>query len=194
MNAAERRVAAILLAAGSSSRLGQPKQLLPFRRTTLLRLMATEARAACDDVVVIVGARADAMREALRGADVAILHNDEWTEGMASSVRLGVAWAAARGASALVMVADQPRLDRAHLARLVDAHRNGARIAASAYAGIVGVPAVFAPDTFVALRGLRGDEGARRVLRSSRDVVAIDWPEGARDVDVAASLAFVYDE
>jgi molybdenum cofactor cytidylyltransferase len=186
-------VAALVLAAGPSRRLGRPKQLLSFGGRPLVRIIADRARnSACDRVVVVLGAHADAIAPALRGADVETVVNGDWPEGVASSIRCGVVWAEGESCSAIVvLVCDQPALDAAHIDRLVGAYRAGSPRVASRYAGTLGVPALFDRTSFSDLRGLQGDEGARHILRSARDVAAVDWEPGSIDIDTQEEAARV---
>ena len=178
-------VVAVVLAGGSSTRLGRPKQLEPFAGTTLIRHVVDEVcTSRCAGVAVVLGACAEQIERELEGSGATVLHNEAWREGIASSVRQAVAWAAARGASALVTVlADQPLLDRAHVDRLVEEWRAGAPAVASGYGGALGVPALFDATLFDELRALEGDRGAARVPRGRSDVVSVPWPEGELDVD-----------
>jgi CTP:molybdopterin cytidylyltransferase MocA len=179
------RVVAVVLAAGSSRRLGRPKQLVAFRGTALVR-RAVEAAVAsrCQRVVVVTGAYEESVRAALGGLPIFVTFNEDWEEGMASSIRRGVREAEREGCEGvLLMVCDQPAVSPEHLDRLVLAHRAGAAIVASRYGGVLGVPAVFGESLFPSLRGLRGAEGAKHLLRSSSEAGAIDWPEGTFDVD-----------
>lgn len=184
-------VAGIVLAAGGSSRLGRPKQLLLHRGRPLVRLAAEEAIAStCDRVIVVLGAAEAAIRPALAGLDVTIVTNPLWAEGMGSSIRSGVALAASQGCSAaLLMLCDQPALDAAHLDALLDAHRHSGGVVASRYDDVLGVPAVFDQSTFADLLALQGAEGAKKVLRRAREVTAIDWPQGAEDIDTPEDAA-----
>jgi CTP:molybdopterin cytidylyltransferase MocA len=181
------RVAAAILAAGASRRLGRPKQLLPYRDTTLLRAVAVEVcAAACDHVIVIVGAYASAVSANVAGLPLSVVRNIHWREGVASSIRRAISWAVRAEYDGLALiVCDQPRLTRAHLDRLIALHRVTGRPAASRYDGIVGVPAVFGAHEFAALATLTGDVGARRLLASSA-VATIDWPDGIFDIDSEA--------
>jgi len=184
-------VAGVVLAAGSSARLGRAKQLVRFCREPLVRRAARAAtRAGLSPVVVVVGARAGEVRSVLEGLPVGLVRNAGWREGLASSIRSGVrAVRDAPGVGAvMLMVCDQPALDASVLRKLLRAWHGGARPAAAcAYAGTLGVPAVFGRSSFPALMRLRGDHGAKTVLRrEGRRVARIAWPAGARDVDRVA--------
>ncbi len=185
-------VAAILLAAGGSSRLGHPKQLLPFRGRTLLAHAAeAAAHSGCLPLVVVLGASAEACREELRDVSAQIVVNTHWQEGIASSIRLGVETALERApeASAVVLLlCDQPALSSRAMDDLIAAHRATRKgIAASSYNDTLGAPALFSREYFPALIALRGDEGAKRVIAEHEDdVAAVPFPDGAADIDTAA--------
>ena len=186
-------IAAVVLAAGESSRLGRPKQLLPRRGRSLLRHAVDCATVAgCEPVVVVLGAGAEEMRGALSGAGARPVVNADWRSGLGSSVRAGVAALASSAAgvrAVLLLACDQPRLEPVVLRRLVAAFDRGARIAACGYAGTVGVPALFDRALFDELLALDGREGARSVLRAhAAEVTAVPWPEGAVDVDTPEDL------
>lgn len=187
------RVFAIVLAAGASRRLGRPKQLLPYRGATLLHAVAAQACAAsCAGVAVVLGAAASAVAPALRGLPLQLELNPDWEEGIASSIRRAISWVMTQeGDAALLLVGDQPRVTAAHLEQLLAAHRRTGGLVGSRYAGVVGVPAVLTRSTFPALLALRGEQGAQKVLRSASAVTAIDWPDGALDVDTAADAALL---
>ena len=138
----------------------------------------------------------------LIGLDVAIVVADDWAEGMAASLRRGVAWASAAGHDAIAMfTCDQPRLSLDHATALVATFRASlsdpgttisperSMIIASRYADTLGVPAVFGRDRYPDLLAQRGDRGARALLRGDRDVIAVDWPDGAFDIDTPADAA-----
>jgi molybdenum cofactor cytidylyltransferase len=179
-----------VLAAGASSRLRRPKQLVDFRGKPLLRHVVDAVGASsCAALAVVLGARANEIASVLEGALLAILPNDDWAQGIASSIRLATRWASSRGASALVLVlADQPLIDAAHVDRLVAAWRGGASVAASAYDGVLGVPAVLDATLFPDLLALEGDRGVARILRVCADAVGIPWPDGDLDVDTDADV------
>lgn len=186
----ETSVAAILLAAGASSRLGEPKQLLRFHGETLLARsirLATEAGA--HPIFAVVGAHWERIREVVDVAPAVPVFHPNWAEGIASSLRAGLEALEAQSphsAGALLMTCDQPYLTTAYLISLLDKFRasDGKRIVASSYTEATGTPAVFPSDLYARLRTLRGDKGARVVLEEERDkLVCVPFPLGAVDID-----------
>ena len=190
-------IAAVVLAAGESSRLGRPKQLVAYRGRSLIR-GAVEAAlgGGCAPVVVVLGAQAEQVRQEIATLDVRAVVNSEWREGMAASVRAGIAEleATTDEVEAVVLTGcDQPHLSADVIRRLLEAYRGRAEravsMAACDYAGTLGAPALFARVEFGRLLALGGDLGARELLRAQADRVArIPWPEGARDVDAPDDL------
>ncbi|HZC42876.1 MAG TPA: nucleotidyltransferase family protein [Acidobacteriaceae bacterium] len=190
-------VPAILLAAGASTRLGEPKQLLRLSvidGETLLDHAISQARAAgAAPIFVVLGAHAEEIILECEILDCIVVRNEAWEEGMASSLRIGIAAVlehAPAASGAMVLVCDQPSLRADHLLRLLDAHKaDSNRIAASRYAGRTAVPAIFPRSLFPALLDLRGDQGARALLQQpGTGVHAIDFPEGELDVDSPEDL------
>jgi CTP:molybdopterin cytidylyltransferase MocA len=174
-------IAAIVLAAGASTRLGEPKQLIVIGGETLLeRAVRTAREAVCAPVVVVLGADAEWIRERCDLGDGLVIVNLDWEEGMASSIRIGVA--AVHGADGVVlMTCDQPAVTAGHLRKLTAT----GEITASAYAGRRGVPAYFPAAASPALMRLTGDAGARELLR---DAATVDLAGGELDVDTAVDL------
>jgi CTP:molybdopterin cytidylyltransferase MocA len=183
-------IGAAILAAGASRRLGRPKQLVSVEGQQLVRRMAEVAlQSGCEPVAVVLGANAAEVGAAVADLPVVCLSNPEWAEGMGSSVRLAAGWASGTALDALMLVlVDQIRLSSGHLDALRAASDHGLRIAASAYQGLLGVPAVFPRRFFPALRALKGDSGARRLLRGDFPVTAVNWPEGIYDLDRMTDL------
>ncbi|HEX3659860.1 MAG TPA: nucleotidyltransferase family protein [Acidobacteriaceae bacterium] len=188
----ETRCAAVILAAGASTRLGQAKQLIHASGESLLRRTAHLAlEAGCAPVVVVLGFEAERMATELTGLGVEAVVNPEWREGMGASLRCGVEAASrsertrAKPDNFLLLVCDQPRLTTEHLRELLARHATGQMaITASQYAGRAGVPAVLAAALVPELLACAGDQGARDVIRrDAARVQAVAWPEGAVDVD-----------
>lgn len=160
---------AVVLAAGSSSRLGRPKQDLVYQGETLLARAIRIAREVADEVVVVT-------RE----------NNPDADEGIASSIRVGVR-EAGEDARVLIMLCDQPLITAAHLAALL---ATDAPIAATGYRGIAGVPAVFAPRFLPELLALRGDRGARAVIEAHREIVKVlTFEDAGVDIDTEDDAA-----
>jgi molybdenum cofactor cytidylyltransferase len=179
-----------ILAAGASRRLGQPKQLISIEGQQLVRRMAeVTLQSGCQPVAVVLGAHATEVSAAVAGLPVVCLSNPEWDEGMGSSVRAAAEWASSAALDALMLVlVDQLRLSSGHLDALRAASDQGRRIAASAYQGVLGVPAIFPRRFFPAMQALKGDSGARQLLRGSFPVTTVNWPEGIYDLDRPADL------
>jgi molybdenum cofactor cytidylyltransferase len=177
-------VTAIVLAAGASRRLGSPKQLVVVGQETLVHRAARIARAVAPTIVVIPDtAIATAIRNALADLEVTIVENPDAAEGMASSLRAGVA---ACDGDVLLTLCDQIEVPSSHLAALVNA---SAPIAATSYDGSLGVPAFFSAEFREELLALRGDRGAKTLLqRHARVVMSIALPAAAIDVDDAADV------
>ena len=177
---------AIVLAAGASRRLGYAKQLVEIGGEPLLRrvaqaVLATKPR----DAVVVLGHDADRVAAALEGLAIRQVRIANARDGMSASLRAGVAALDAACAGALVVLTDQPALGAAHLESICTAWRaSPLRAVASAYAGVLGVPALLPRTWFTDVATLRGDTGARELLRSRRhEIVAMTAPELARDID-----------
>ncbi len=186
-------IALAILAAGESSRLGRPKQLLTHEGRPLIRHVADAALAsACRPVLVVLGHQAERIGLGLEGLDVRIVANPEWREGMSSSIRAAVRALDDVGEvdGLVLLTCDQPRISAAVIDGLVRARDEGSRpMAACAYAGTVGVPALFDVRKFDDLRSLRGGCGAKRLLLERPEQVArIDWPDGAIDLDTPGDL------
>ncbi|MHB8999704.1 MAG: nucleotidyltransferase family protein [Thermoanaerobaculia bacterium] len=171
-----------ILAGGGSRRMGRPKLALPYRGKHLLVCVADTALAAgIGPVVVILGGDAEVYVPLLAGLQVRVVMNESWRDGMASSLRAAVTAAREAGAMRLLlMLADQPGVTSSHLQALA---REESAVAATGYDFGAGPPAMFAEELWDALEALRGDEGARSVLRALTGVgvVPASWPP--EDVD-----------
>jgi molybdenum cofactor cytidylyltransferase len=184
-----RPVGLVILAAGGSSRLGRPKQLLEYRGQSLLRHVAeVAAGSVCRPIVVVLGAQASQLDAELRGLPLHVAENRQWARGMATSLRCGLETLAATdggNGAVVILLCDQPLVSVGTINAMVDASQTaGKRIIASEYAGVMGVPALFDRSLFPELLALNGEEGARRVIaRHADDVHGIPFPGGAVDID-----------
>lgn len=188
-------IGAIILAAGSSSRLGESKQFLRYAGETLIRRAAQAAlQAGCAPVVVVAGADRARIGQELDGLAVQVQYHNQWQRGMGSSVRAGVQGIlrlAPMLEALVLMVCDQPFVDAGVLTALITARAHTRRpIAASAYAGTVGVPALFDCAFFPRLAALGDQEGARELLGALADqVTPVPFPRGDVDIDTPADVS-----
>jgi molybdenum cofactor cytidylyltransferase len=175
------KVAGVILAAGASTRLGQPKQLVRVAGERLLeRAVRVAVEAGCDPVLVVLGASAEVIANECEFGRALIVWNEAWTEGMASSIRAGIAALRHEVHGAILMTCDQPAVTAEHLRQLAGGDRM-----ASQYAGRRGVPAYFPASDFKELLLLTGDAGARTLLANAS---TIELPGGHLDVDTEESL------
>jgi molybdenum cofactor cytidylyltransferase len=188
-------VAAIIVAAGSSSRLGQPKQLIVIEGEPLLQRAIRCAReAGALPVFVVLGAHRDLIQTSVNFGAAKIVLNDEWEEGLASSIRAGVHAVQAEAPFAeglLLMTCDQPRVTEEHLKRLIQmSYAQSAPTAiASSYEGTRGIPAIFPRQAIADLLALRGDKGARTLLaKPPWPVISIQLAGGEIDIDSPEDL------
>jgi CTP:molybdopterin cytidylyltransferase MocA len=189
-------VAAIVLAAGASRRLGQPKQLLMHGGETMIERairLANEAGAA--PVITVLGAFHELIREAVQLSNFTPVINNAWNQGISTSIQAGLAAlldSDPQTPGALVLACDQPRLSAEHLRAMLEVFCAQAEpgIVASTYDGVFGVPAVFPREVFAELRALRGDKGARALLvQPPCPLVALPFPGGEIDIDLPADMA-----
>ncbi len=188
-------VALVVLAAGGSTRMGQPKQLLTFRGTSLLRHAAMVAlESCCRPVCVVLGNEAERLERELADLPVVVAPNPAWETGMASSIRTGVETvleANPRAEAVVLTLCDQPLVTPALLDALAHEWRTtGRSLVASGYGGEHGVPALFARAWFGDLVRLTGDVGARTILRAhAAEVALVPFPDAAIDIDSPADYA-----
>lgn len=176
-----RRIGAVILAAGASMRLGEPKQLVILNEETLLERAVRVARqAGCFPVVVVLGASAELIQRECNLEGTEVVLNGKWNKGMGSSLAIGVE--ALRDVDGcIVCTCDMPAVTVAHL-QLLSA---SGEVTASLYLGQRGVPAYFPSSAFVNLMNLQGDIGARSLLQSARSV---ELPRGELDIDTIEDL------
>jgi molybdenum cofactor cytidylyltransferase len=180
----------IVLAAGGSSRLGHPKQLVLYEGEPLVhRAARTALESGAARVIVVVGASAQEVTGALEELAVDIVENPNWQLGMGSSIRRGVE-AVDPGSDAVVLtLCDVPHLYAGLLAELAAAVSGGnPPVAAAEYNCHLGPPCAFHRSQFAELRRLTGDKGARKIVESMPNVARIEFPEGVCDVDTPEDL------
>jgi molybdenum cofactor cytidylyltransferase len=187
-----KNIAVIILAAGASSRLDTPKQLLMYRGKTLLQqMLQVAADSMAQSIFVVLGANADNIKNNMDFGKAHLAVNANWQEGMASSIRCGINELVRMDPladGAVLMVCDQPYVTSSILNDLIKAHQNtGKHIVASSYNGTFGVPALFHKNIFPELLQLKGDAGARSIIQQrAKEVEAVLFSKGNVDIDTAA--------
>ena len=185
----EFRFGAVILAAGASTRMGTPKQLLTVKgQPMIVRTVEAALASPAWPVIVVLGAQAEKIRPVLARLPVLIAENPAWAEGMAASIRAGMTTLRQFSRSldgVLVALCDQPEFSAGIIAQLLAAQRNcGRGIVAAHYHGRNGAPALFLREHFPTLAALTGEEGARAQLNGpAEQVAAVDLPELAFDLD-----------
>jgi molybdenum cofactor cytidylyltransferase len=182
------RIGIVILAAGESMRMGQPKQLLPFRQRSLLRhAVETAVASLCRPILVVIGARAELVGAELQSLPVMVAYNPEWASGIGSSLRVAIrALDPVDDIEGIVItLSDQPLVTTEALNRIVEAHYGtGKDIVASEYADTYGVPLFIGKRFFAEVAALDGDEGAKRVTaRHLEEMTTVPLVEAAFDID-----------
>ena len=188
---AAERLYAIVLAAGASTRFGSPKQLVRIGGRPLLHTVVTRAAEVTGNaLIVVLGSGAAELAPLLKHSPGSVVVNRHWREGLASSIRTGVLRLPATCSGVLLLLADQAAVTTDDLKRLAGTWRRRPQcIAAALYAGATGAPAIFPRSTFSELAALRGDMGARAILRRSADrVVRVPMPAAVLDLDTPEDL------
>ncbi|HEU5367618.1 MAG TPA: nucleotidyltransferase family protein [Ktedonobacterales bacterium] len=184
----------LVLAAGSSKRLGQPKQLLPFRGTTLLgwTLAQAEASPALDEVLVILGHASETILASITLGRAQPVLNPEFGEGCAASYRTGIANADPLAEGVMILLSDQPGVDAEAIGRVAAAWRTAgdspSPMVIASYQGVPGHPLLFDRQLFPDLAALHGDKAAWKLIDQRPDwvqMVEIGRPL-PRDVDTWA--------
>lgn len=187
--------AAIILAAGASTRLGQPKQLLEIDGESLLRrTVRLAAEAGCAPIFTVLGFEGDRMRQELHDLEAQPVLNPDWQSGMASSLRSGIRAVmneTPEPPKTLILLCDQPLLSAEILSGLLRASaEKRSLLTASSYAGRSGAPAVFDQQLYPDLLRIEGDQGARSIIqRYAAQTITIEFPGGVIDIDTPEDVA-----
>jgi molybdenum cofactor cytidylyltransferase len=179
----------IILAAGNSSRLGQPKQLLLYKDVTLLQHIIREASIIKEAVVIVVtGANHELIEKEINSSKIKSAFNRDWELGMSSSINIGLNKALQlfpKIEKCILAVCDQPFISYSIFKNLIDEyHKTGKRIVASSYAETLGTPVLFDKKYFNELLNLKGQEGAKKIINQFfEDTTSIPFQKGDIDVD-----------
>ncbi|WP_316739058.1 nucleotidyltransferase family protein [Pedobacter aquatilis] len=184
--------AIIILAAGNSSRMGKPKQLLTYNGKTLLDIAITESlKTTFCPVVVVLGAYAEEIKKHSQNPQVCYCINESWDQGMSSSIKAGLKYSIENDENienVIIAVADQVHLSCEILSALEEKLRSsGKGIVTSSYSGISGTPSLFSRKYFGELLNLVGQSGAKKIIEANAgDTTTISFDQGVIDIDTPA--------
>lgn len=181
-------IAAVVLAAGGSTRMGQPKLLLPWRGEALIRWpVKTALEAALSPVLVVTGAMTDEIERSLSGLDVRIVHNPDWDQGQSTSVRRGIEALPSTTEAVIFLLGDQPQVPVSFIQKMITAYRSNEQpipIFVSAYQGKRGNPVLFDRSFFQELMTLQGDAGGRLIFsKHPLNFIPVEDPDMLFDID-----------
>lgn len=172
----ENKIGIIILAAGSSSRLGQPKQLLQFEGKTLIgRAVESALKSNCSPVIAVLGANFQEVKNEIKEPECQIVLNPRWQTGISSSIKTGIKKMleiSPQIAAVIISLTDQPLINSSHFDKLRGTFFETKKpIIASVYHETIGVPALFANEMFPALLNLEGDHGAKQIIHNHPELV-----------------------
>jgi molybdenum cofactor cytidylyltransferase len=179
----------LLLAAGSSSRMGQPKMMLPYKVSTLLQHIINEVKATKNTTLLVVtGCYHNLIEQSLLQQQIPLVKNEQWQAGMGSSIQTGMAYLLQHyptASNVLILVCDQPFITTDLLKEILTAKEStGKGIVACTYAGAIGTPVLFDKKYFNQLLLLQGASGAKKLVHQfEEDLATVNFPEGSMDID-----------
>lgn len=184
MDAINKKIGIIILAAGESKRLGKPKQLLKFQDKSLLRRITETAIETEQKTVVILGANADKIIGEVKDLSVEIVINEDWQCGVSSSIKSGLE-KLLNFNGVILLLCDQPFINKETISRLIETQAKTQKsIIACKYEKTFGVPALFMREMFDKLLNLKGDSGAKNLmLETGENFATISAPEASFDID-----------
>lgn len=189
MNETNKQIGIIVLAAGASRRMKEPKQLLRFEGKTLLRrAVETAIESICKPVVVVLGANFENTNAEIKDLPVEICFNKNWQNGLSSSIKTGIENLQKIEpdiSAVIITLADQPFIMANHINNFAEKfYGSQKRIIAARYNGTIGVPALFAKEIFDDFFEISGDKGAKLILEKRRETLeTIELPEAALDIN-----------
>ena len=177
----------IILAAGNSSRMGEPKQLMKFKSKTFLQHIIEESKEAnLNPVICVTGYQSDQISKAIAGMNVIIVNNGQWSEGMGTGISAGIKEALQSDLDSVILaVSDQPYVSSGLFAKMLTLKdKSGKKIVASSYAGTLGTPVLFDKEYFNQLISLHGNQGAKNIVHMNMsDVCTVKFEKGSIDID-----------
>ena len=181
------KLSILILAAGNSSRLGNPKQLVVFKEKTLIERITEIALSISEEVLIVLGGNSELILPKLTRFEstISTLFNPDWKEGMGTSIRIGVEKLAENSDLILILLSDQPFISKVLLQKILQTYVNSQNpIVCCVYSNTLGVPILFDKSIFPELLKLSGDKGAKSFLHLYENKIStVDFPEGVIDID-----------
>lgn len=186
------KLSILILAAGNSSRLGFPKQLIEFEGQTLIERITEIALTVSDDILIILGGNTELIIPKLERfkRTVSTIFNPDWQQGMGTSIRVGVEKLAEKSDLILILLSDQPFISKVLLQNMMQSFANSQNpIVSCVYNQELGVPMLFDKTVFKDLLNLNGERGAKSFLSHYKNRISmIDFPQGIFDIDTAEDV------
>ncbi|WP_435414512.1 nucleotidyltransferase family protein [Polaribacter aestuariivivens] len=185
-------IAILVLAAGKSSRMKTPKQLVKIGNNFLLETVLNKAKAICrNHVYCVLGANADLIRSEISSANIHFIYNNNYYDGLSSSIVAGINYLTLKGkyTGVLILLADQPAIEKEYLFGLINQFsKDNSKIIASNYKNKPGVPAIFPQNYFSKLKLINGDFGAKELLKENKEVILSKNNTNFLDIDTEKDL------
>ncbi len=189
-----REIAILLLAAGSSSRLGRSKQLLSIAgQPLLLKSVEAAIESGIKNIIVVLGANEEAHHQVIKGTGIHMVVNTDWKKGMGNSLKAGLSYVlqqTPKTEAVITMVCDQPLITSDQLKKLIAEHESSrSTIVASFYQGVAGVPVLFHRTLFSELLSMPDEAGAKKIIQQHPHLVkTVPFPGGEIDIDTDDDL------
>ena len=182
-----KKISILILAAGNSSRLGSPKQLIEFEGQTLIERITETALSISEEVLIVLGGNSELILPKLERFNnvISTIYNPDWKEGMGTSIRIGVEKLAENSDLIIILLADQPFISKVLLQNMLQSYEKTQNpIVSCTYSNTLGVPILFDKSVFFELLKLNGDKGAKSFLHLYKNRIStIDFPEAIVDID-----------
>lgn len=180
-------LAILILAAGTSNRLGQAKQLVKYQKKTLLENACINALKISENIFVVLGSRQNECKETIKNLNVNVISNKEYKEGLSSSIKAGILELLSFK-KVLIMLCDQPFIPISHLKKLIKESEDNNTIICSLYDNKIAVPAIFPKNKFSLLIKLEGDKGAKDIIKNNEHKYIVLDNKFSLDIDEESDL------
>ena len=185
----------IILAAGSSSRMGEPKQLMMYKNKTFLQNIIGEAKnARLEPLICVTGYQSDLVEKSISSLEITIVYNEDWREGMGKGISAGIKQLMLSDVDSVILaVSDQPYVSSDLFETMKSLkEKSGKGIVASSYAGTLGTPVLFGKNYFEQLKSLNGNQGAKNIVKlNMHDVCTVEFEKGNIDIDTKEDYEYL---